>query len=302
MADPFGSFLIAMITSGILAYPTLLWLRRAQVVGLISPYLPESHQEKRTTPTMAGIFVVAGIVFSALISPGLRGGVEVATLLFLFTLIGVLDDWMVPRFRKKRGLSWKAKLGLQVLAVALFLTLFRKPEMGWEMLLSKGFFILMFSNAVNFTDGLDGLATALLILAVAPFVVWQEMYEGTAGWIPAAMAGALLPFLAINAPPAKAFMGDAGSLPIGALYGYVFASSPWQTSLAPWLVSGIFLVELWLVPIQLAAVKAFGRRVFPATPIHHGFEVLGIPETKIVWWFVCAQIFLCVLALRVGLG
>ncbi len=300
MVDAFASFWVAMITSALLAYPTLVWLRRARVVGVISPYLPETHQEKKATPTMGGLFVVAGICVSALLVPDIRQGIEVITLLLLFALVGIIDDGVVPRFWGKRGLSWKAKLGLQVLATAVFLALFRKPDAGWVSIGMTGFFLLMFCNAINFTDGLDGLVSALLILSMVPFVVWQGASGGNMGWIPSAMAGALIPFLMVNAPPAKAFMGDAGSLPMGALYGYLFAYSPWQTSFAPWVVSGIFLVELGLVPLQLASVKVLKRRIFPATPIHHSFEVLGVPETKVVWWFVCVQIILCVLALGVG--
>lgn len=301
MANTFDSFWVATLASALLAYPTLISLRKLRIQSAISPHLPESHHRKSATPTMAGLFVIAGICVSAVVSANLEEGGEVITLLLLFTLIGVVDDWVVPRFWQKRGLTWKMKLCLQILATILFIVLFRKPDVEWSALILTGFFIIAFSNAINLTDGLDGLAASLLILAMVPFVVWQETRETGTAWIPAATAGALIPFLAVNAPPAKAFMGDAGSLPLGALCGYLFASSPWQTNLGPWLVTGIFLIELGLVPLQLTAVKLLGRRIFPATPIHHGFEMLGVPETKIVWWFVCGQILLCVLALEVSL-
>jgi phospho-N-acetylmuramoyl-pentapeptide-transferase len=115
-----------------------------------------------------------------------------------------------------------------------------------------------------------------------------------------AIIGSLIPFLFYNAPPASIFMGDVGSLPLGATYGILFSFSDWQQSLWPWIVSSIFIIELVLVPIQIIAVKTIKRRIFPATPIHHAFEVKGWPESKIVWTFILIQVVLISIVLIIG--
>jgi phospho-N-acetylmuramoyl-pentapeptide-transferase len=112
-----------------------------------------------------------------------------------------------------------------------------------------------------------------------------------------AAIGALIPFLALNAPPAKLFMGDVGALGLGAIVGVCFASSPWRTDVWPWIAYVILILELVLVPVQIASVKLTRKRIFPATPIHHGFEKIGWPESRVLWTFLLAQAIVSVAAL-----
>lgn len=239
--------------------------------------------------------MLGGLV-AALGYVGMAHGLFLAPLLVLivgFGIIGFIDDYLVPKYSSKRGLGWLPKLVLQVLVVAVFCSLFAFSS--WS--LWSGFFILFFANAVNFADGLDALAASLLIVALMPFTIYFAM--GGFNWaiVCAALVGALLPFLVANAPPALVFMGDLGALSLGGLYGYIFAQSPWQSVAWPWVTSVIFILELVFVPMQIASVKTLRRRIFPATPIHHGFEKMGWPESRVLWVFLSAQIALSAFSL-----
>lgn len=275
------------------SYPILGLLRRLRAESIISRYAPEAHQSKQGTPSMGGIITLFGcfVAFIVMLSRGTAEGVgAVVWLLFAFAVVGLLDDFVVPRITGKRGIGWIPKLGLQLIAAApLFFTL------PLDVAVSVAFWALFFANAVNFSDGLDALAASLLLLTLPVLALLLAWSAESA--IALAVCGGLLPFLLLNAPPARVFMGDVGALSFGATYGYLFAQADWQRSLAPWVLSLVFIVELVLVPIQIVAVKTIGRRVFPATPIHHAFEVRGWPESRVVWTFLVAQAVLSALVL-----
>lgn len=290
------AFWLAFVTSALLSWPVLTLLRRMKSESVISPYAPDGHQQKKGTPNMGGIFVVIAVLI-ALTAAGFLGsqtGLCVIILVVGFALIGFLDDFVVPKATSKRGLGWLPKLLLEF-AVASAIPLL----LGWEPSnLLAAFFVVFFANAVNFADGLDALAGSLLIFAAIPFLVFSASNGGGLPLLSISAAmGALLPFLALNAPPAKIFMGDVGSLPLGALFGFWFVSAPWDARPWPWIASLVFSLELLLVPIQIAAVKTIKRRVFPSTPIHHSFEVLGWPESRVLWTFIIAQLTLSAAAL-----
>lgn len=239
---------------------------------------------------MGGLFVVIAVIFALLTATGVSDRSVIGIIYIAgFAAIGLLDDLIVPRWTGKRGLGWIPKLVLQMMVVAV-------PALiqGIDgMTLAGAFWILCCVNAVNFADGLDGLAGSLLLVALVPFIVHFSMdSRPELAAMGAAVAGGVLPFLVINAPPAKLFMGDLGALALGGAYGYLFASSPWDSEPWPWLVSLIFVLELVLVPVQILAVKTIRRRIFPATPIHHAFEVRGWPESKVTWCFILAQVVL----------
>jgi phospho-N-acetylmuramoyl-pentapeptide-transferase len=284
-------FWLAFGVSAVLSWPSLILLRRVGVVSLISKYAPEAHQTKKGTPNMGGIFVVLGA--SAALIPVSSAGLLV---LLGFALIGFLDDFVVPRVTSKRGLGWVPKLVLELVVVSAFVVLAGVDANS----ITAAFFVLFFANAINFADGLDALAATLLIVSLIPFCLFFLATGNTAGIaMSLGIPGALIPFLFLNAPPAKIFMGDVGALALGAVYGLLFSASPWQSSFWPWVVSFIFIVELILVPIQIAAVKTIGRRVVPATPVHHSFEKIGWPESKVVWTFAATQLLLSAVAITV---
>lgn len=287
------SLWVSFVAAAVASYPILWLLRRLRAESIISRFAPEAHQSKQGTPSMGGLITLFGcaVVFVVLVlrDQDTLAGVGFGQL-FAFALIGFVDDYLVPRATGKRGIGWVPKLGLQLVAVApLFFTLPLHQASG------MAFWVIFFANAVNFTDGLDGLAGSLLLLTLPVLAMLL-------GWSPQslvalAVCGGLLPFLFLNAPPARIFMGDVGALSFGAAYGYLFAHTDWTRSPAPWTLSLVFILELVLVPIQILAVKTVGRRVFPATPIHHAFEVRGWPESRVVWTFLLVQVVLSALLL-----
>ncbi len=289
------SFVIALVVSGFLAPWILRTLIRLKSQQTISAHVQE-HAHKQGTPTMGGLIIIAGFLVSALVVQGQKAIVPIL-LVALFAIIGFVDDFVVPRMAKgKRGLGWKQKLGMQILGTILIA---RIGTDNWTIIGLVLFFVLFFSNAYNFADGMDALAGTLAILIVIPLAIFSDL-SGLRSFTPslmAALAGAMIPFLFYNAPPARVFMGDVGSLPIGALIGYTFVEIPvrsihlhWGLYVLPLFVLALVLIaELVPVPIQIASVKLRGKRVFPKTPIHHAFQDAGWPETRVVWMFLLTQ-------------
>lgn len=287
------SFWVSFGAAAVASYPILGLLRRLRAESIISRFAPETHQSKQGTPSMGGIITLFGcsVAFIAMLARGKGDGIGAAVwLLFAFAFVGLLDDFVVPRLTGKRGIGWMPKLALQLIAVSpLFFYMPLADAVG------VAFWVLFFANAVNFADGLDGLAASLLLLTLPVLALLLGWSAESA--VALAVCGGLLPFLFLNAPPARVFMGDVGALSFGATYGYLFAHAEWQRSVAPWALSLVFILELVLVPIQIGAVKTIGRRVFPATPIHHAFEMRGWPESRVVWAFLIAQVALSALVL-----
>lgn len=315
--------LASLVGAGIaapLVFKMLVKLKSAQNV---SAHL-EGHQHKQGTPTMGGIIILIGL----LCGMACTWRAEYLGLLVLilgFAAVGFADDYLVPKLKPgSRGLSWMPKLGLEIGAAvgAAFLT-------GWTDPLQMGLFVflvLFLSNAYNFSDGLDTLAGGLAVILCLGFVLWNVRQSGPDGehilymrifdgksemqvLIAAALGMACLPFLFYNAPPARVFMGDVGALPIGAVFAFLVASildSPMQSGMGfpmhiagpMMLMLGIMLAEIIPVPLQIFWVKVFKKRAFNfKTPIHHAFEDLGWPHTRIVWMFHLVQAVLVVLAL-----
>jgi phospho-N-acetylmuramoyl-pentapeptide-transferase len=331
-------FWVALLTSLVVAFPIYRMLLAMKSRQTVSQYAPEGHQLKQGTPTMGGIIIVAGILASliyggvrGILSPGFFGAALI--LLVGFALIGFVDDFVVPRLIKgKRGLGWKQKIVMQFVVAALaigYLT-------HWQLSVTAAaylFIILFLSNAYNFADGLDALAgTLLVILAGGLLALGQFSSTGPENRVLLhALIGATIPFLFMNAPPAKIFMGDVGSLPIGALFGLVFSSliippgngwtfyTPYSTLtsgnlgsdgsqfqplmfVACLVVGFVMIAELVPVPMQIFWVKVFKRKLFPYTPIHHAFEKAGWPESRVVWTFALTQLVLAVIAFSLLTG
>ncbi|MDQ2986344.1 MAG: hypothetical protein M3R13_06430 [Armatimonadota bacterium] len=318
---PFGPFWMALLISALLGWPMLLVLRRLRAHASISQYTPE-HAGKAGTPSMGGIApLLAMIVTVWLVSITSNAYLETVEVgpdfhwpieqfrailigLFGFGLLGFVDDFLIPRFLSgKRGLGWTQKLLAQLAVVSLMVGALGLGSI--QLSLTVGFIILFFANAVNFSDGLDGLCGGLLILSTVFYMT------GIVGFAAMAMVGALVPFMFLNAPPAKIFMGDVGALPFGATYGVMFATALIDQSEIHSLtyvicvlvtISLIFILELALVPIQLFWVKVFKRRLIPASPVHHSFEKLGWPETRITAIFLLIQFILTMIAMSSALG
>jgi len=301
------------------------WLRSFQNGGQpIRTDGPQGHLlTKKGTPTMGGVLMLLGLISSTLLWADLRNGLIWAVLLVTvgYGLLGFWDDWLKVTKRNTKGVSGKTKLVAQAgfgLVAALWITTLMPGELSGKLAMPffKDVMInfgLIFplvamlvmmgaSNAVNLTDGLDGLAIVPVMLAAAVFaliayLVGNRVFadylqlNGVPGTSElavflSAMIGAGLGFLWYNAPPAKVFMGDTGSLSLGGALGAVAVATKHEVVLA--IVGGLFVVETVSVMIQVFWFKRTGRRVFLMAPLHHHFEKKGWAEPTIVirFWII----------------
>ncbi len=292
----------------------IVWLTRRSIGQPIHEDVPEGHMVKAGTPTMGGIAIVAGGVLGYLVSnlyDGVFTWTGIATVGAMAGAggIGFLDDWIKVSRERNLGLDKWAKLGGLLLVAGGFVALMlvrtnvrttisftRWYDLGWEVgkvgwAIWAVLLILGASNAVNLTDGLDGLAAGSAALVFSGYVVigyWVFRQSGVYGIsvgldlavVAAAMMGACAGFLWWNAAPAQIFMGDTGSLAIGTCLAALALSS--STTLLLPILGFLFVLETISVILQVASFRFFGRRIFRMAPIHHHFELMGWPETKII--------------------
>ncbi len=268
---------------------------------------PRTHQRKTGTPTMGGVlFALAPLV--ALFFVPYRATLALAVLIFGCMAIGAVDDLAKIRGAKNRGLRARAKFALTLLVAIAFLLVAPQspvllgigtiPVWAWNLL--SVCVVLATTHAVNLTDGLDGLAggTAVPPLLVLAYVSWaveaSRGFEGMAAIaVTCAMLGAVLAFLLYNRHPARMFMGDTGSLALGAALAGVAILTGAQLLLL--LIGGVFAAETLSVIIQVASYKTTRRRVFRMSPLHHHFELAGWPETVVTARFWIASLLLSLL-------
>lgn len=313
IALPFIVALILSLGAGNVLIPLLRKLKAKQV---ISTDAPKSHLAKGGTPTMGGVIILVGVFLTALLVSQRATPLSWAVLLttFAFGLIGFLDDFLIVQRGKNLGLRAREKLALQFAVAIVFA--------GWMLLFSTGIFapeqakdgkrLLLFgyhvllmvglSNAVNLTDGLDGLAagvslpvwTALALLGTA----WTANDWALVGFC-AAFAGATLGYLWYNAHPAQVFMGDTGSLAIGG--GMAAVAIGLQLEWIVLVAALVHLVEAASVTLQVISFKTTGKRIFKMSPLHHHFELCEWPETRIVARFAIASSLCAAAALAIYL-
>jgi phospho-N-acetylmuramoyl-pentapeptide-transferase len=296
-------FLATALATGLLGCWVVPMLRAFKTGQFIRKEGPQAHLKKAGTPTMGGIFFIPVAVVVALLATGFAQDViAVSALTLAYGAIGWLDDWQVLRLRSNQGISPKTKLGLQIILAVLFclwvlttqpldittvaLPLGLAVPLGLLFWPLAGFVLVAESNATNLTDGLDGLmggtgAVAFLGLAA----VTAPTNPGLMAFC-AAMSGACLGFLLHNRNPAKVFMGDTGSLALGAALGAVGILS--GNLFALLIITLLFFAETLSVIIQVAYFKAtkdangVGKRFFKMAPLHHHFELSGWSETQVV--------------------
>ena len=314
------AFFIGLFLTLFLMPRFIAWAQRSARVQPINEYV-SAHQGKAKTPTMGGIVFVTSTVIASLLTANIMNPFVIGALLTLifYAYIGFTDDWgKIRGANNLAGLSARAKLTLQIIfgiAIGLFLiyvakldTGFYVPfiksslfDMGWG---SVAFWVLVMiatSNAVNLTDGLDGLATvpsifALLSLsiivyivgnaALAHYLLMPKIPAGEVVIIAAALMGSLIGFLWFNCHPAQVFMGDSGSLTIGAFIAYMAIIGKSEVLLI--LIGLIFVIETVSVILQVGSYKLRKKRVFLMTPIHHHFEMKQWAENKIIvrFWII----------------
>ena len=318
-----GAVLTALLVSVLFGPPMIRWLRKLNVGQYVRDDGPQTHQSKVGTPTMGGLLIIVSIVIAVVLWSDLTNPylwvVLFATL--AFGGIGFVDDYRKVVKKRSKGLKAKHKIGLQILtALMIGMFLYIYPDDPYATRLTVPFFktltinLLWFyipfvvvvivgsSNAVNLTDGLDGLAAGLVGIAATANAVL--VYIGghkiisdylKIQYIPGsgelaifcgALVGAGLGFLWYNAHPAEVFMGDVGSLSLGGALGTLAVVTKHELILV--VVGGIFVVEAISVMLQVASYKMTGKRIFKMAPIHHHFEQLGWPESKVVirFWIV----------------
>lgn len=305
--------LIAFAISAILGPVAIPFLRKLKV-GQTEREELKSHWSKTGTPTMGGLMILAGILITSLFF--VREYPKIIPILFLtvgFGVIGFLDDYLKVVLKRPDGLLAWQKMLLQIVVTGIFTFYMQNfTNISLQMLIpfSSGkyldlgpaaipllFFIVIGTvNGVNFTDGLDGLASSVTVLVATFFTVTAVGTESGIEPITCAVAGSLLGFLLFNVYPAKVFMGDTGSLALG---GFVAASAYMlQMPLFLPIVGFIYMAEVISVIMQVAYFKiSHGKRIFRMAPIHHHFELCGWPETRIVEVFSIVTALLSLLAL-----
>lgn len=276
---------------------------------------PESHKIKGGTPTMGGlVFILASVIAVYLTEPNyiFSPTVGLITLVFVgYGLIGFIDDYLIVVKKTNLGLSAPKKYLLQSILAIIFYLLADHFLPGFtteivipvaHMTIDLGIFypILIYfmftatSNGVNLSDGLDGLATGLSMVAIAPFVIFGLMHKNMEVVIYGiSVIGALVGFMMYNYHPAKIFMGDVGSLSLGGLIAVLAILTKQELLLI--LIGGVFVVETLSVIIQVISFKLTGKRVFKMAPLHHHFELLGWAEQQVVisFWlggFICGMV------------
>lgn len=276
---------------------------------------PQSHQKKSGTPTMGGLMILAGITLGTIAG----AGTNPAALLALFVVlghgaIGFLDDYIKVVKKRNLGLRAREKLAGQLIMAAA-VTFIGNRWMGistelWlpfttaTVDLGVFYYILVFfvlvgtTNAVNLTDGLDGLATGTVAVAAVTYaIVCVSLGKAALAAFCAATAAAAVAFLRFNAHPARVFMGDTGSLALGG--ALAAAAILTKTELLLIVIGGVFVVEALSVIIQVISFQTTGRRVFRMSPLHHHFELGGWAETKVVRVFWLASAVSSVVALLI---
>ncbi|MCU0695301.1 MAG: phospho-N-acetylmuramoyl-pentapeptide-transferase [Myxococcaceae bacterium] len=350
---------VSSLVVGMLVGPRLIErLRIAQYgVSNVREDTPESHQKKKGTPTLGGTLILIGIFVGTLLFADLRSRVVLVALLMTFgyAFTGFLDDWLKLSKRNSKGLAGRYKIVLQTgfflvsvfgllcdwsggaphllidtkLTVPFVPTRYANPDLGWLYVFFAWIVVVGTSNAVNLTDGLDGLAIAPTMIASFVFVVLcyvagttveiadVEVVNGSRQLVGvpvhqylgiakvdggaelavfcAAIIGAGISFLWFNAYPASVFMGDVGSLALGGALGTVAMLS--KNEFVSAIIHGVFLVEALSVMIQVVSFKTTGKRVFKMAPLHHHFEKAGMSETKIVIRFWIVSVLLAGVAL-----
>ena len=274
---------------------------------------PKSHQKKAGTPTFGGvIFILASIVVTLILCKDYKGeGMAALYSLIIFGLIGLTDDILKKLHKKNEGLKPMGKLFLLLIASCAFAIYgYNTLSIGSSIyipLLNTSvdiklmyipfiiFYYLCTTNAVNLTDGLDGLcSTVTIIVMIFLLILSFSLGHYSLSIFCSIMVGCLLAFLIFNAFPAKIIMGDTGSLALGGAVATV--AMILKLPLIIIIIGGIYVIETLSVIIQVASFKLLGKRVFKMAPIHHAFELSGFHETKIVTIFSVITILLCLIA------
>lgn len=307
-------FLITVLLSPLF----IPFLRRLKFGQSIREEGPQSHLKKSGTPTMGGIMILLSITITSLVMTGKFGEPTVKTYLLLmvtlgFGLLGFLDDFIKVVMKRNLGLTSLQKLIGQIIISVVFYFVLQQMEfstevhipltnlsidLGWMYVFFIIFWLVGFSNAVNLTDGLDGLLSGTAAIAFGAFAVlaWNlSQFEISIFSI--AVSGAVLGFLVFNAHPAKVFMGDTGSLALGGAIAAIAILTKLEIVLI--IIGGVFVVETLSVILQVISFKTTGRRIFRMSPLHHHYELVGWSEWRVVVTFWTVGLLCAILGIYI---
>jgi phospho-N-acetylmuramoyl-pentapeptide-transferase len=281
---------------------------------------PQSHIHKKGTPTMGGISFILAIVVALIIAMFLNSENIKYYLLFIYTtvsfaIIGYIDDMLIVVKKKNDGLSPRKKLLLQIVFSLIFYILvslvydnvnfIEIPIINYQLNISYLYLLFVifwqtgFSNAVNLTDGLDGLATSVTIITTSTFVLLAYKENNFPVLVFClSIVGALLGFLLFNKKPAKIFMGDTGSLALGGILAAI--SIILHKEIVFLFIGLVYILETLSVIIQVAYFKKTGKRIFKMSPLHHHFELTGYGEVKTVYIFVIIAVISSAIGYFIG--
>ena len=299
-------------------------LRKFNFGQNVSLTIGERHLKKNGTPTMGGLIFIIPVIVSIILL-WIRGSItmnpNLIILIFVFiayALLGFVDDYLKIKFKNNKGIPISTKFVAQMVIAIVFFYIFMSNggksaieisslgihlELGWVFGLFILFLLVGTSNAVNITDGLDGLAGGLSVIAFLAYGIitwnttWLEGYQEIAIFC-FILVGALLGFLLYNTNPAKVFMGDLGSLALGGALATIAIITRHELSLA--LIGGVFVVETLSSAIQIIAIRKFNKKVFKMAPLHHHFEQLGWNERDIVKLFWVIGMLIAMAAITYG--
>lgn len=316
--------MLGFVLSLIAAVILIPILKKLKVGQSVSKLINERHLKKDGTPTIGGlIFIIPTIIIMVILH--LRGSIEfnanLIILMFVFLAYGALgfvDDFLKVKFHNNKGLSIVSKLIFQTIIALVFYIIYRNNGGDSNLVISSlgidwslgwvfGIFILLVlvgtTNAVNISDGLDGLAGGLSVVAILAYGViawgskWILGYQEIAIFA-FVLTGAILGFLVFNTHPAKVFMGDTGSLALGGALATIAILTKHELSLL--LIGDVFVIETLSSAIQIIAIRKFHKKVFLKAPLHHHFEELGWEETDIVKLFWVVGLFLAMVGIIYG--
>ncbi len=305
------SVLITVVTGPVL----IPWLHRLKFGQQILEDGPKWHMKKSGTPTMGGIMFIIAVTVSTLIAILIKKDVKLAVMLIItlgYGIIGFIDDYVKVVKKRNMGLTASQKFLLQAVLSFIYILVLRftgeltseiiipfinhTVTMPWWLYFVFVMFVVCGTvNAVNLTDGLDGLAAGITVIVSLFFALAAMAFgDSSAGYMSSAVMGGCVGFLFFNKYPAKVFMGDTGSLFLGGAISVIAVGLEMPLILV--IAGFVYLFETLSVILQVASFKLTGKRIFKMAPIHHHFEMCGWKENKIVLVFSAVTVILCVLA------
>jgi len=309
-------FVISLTIVMIAMPPFIKYLKKLSFKQSVSEYALEDDKKKAGTPIMGGIlFIIVPIIVSVLSSPKSFTDIDTWIVILAFAgygIIGFVDDYLIAVKKNNDGLTPIQKFAMQILLAVIFFAIYRShaqleitlPFVSQPVNLGWGYFILVLfmfagsSNAVNLTDGMDGLSSGVSIIALIPYTVICLLQKRIGLSIfDFSLIGALLGYLYYNKKPARVFMGDTGSLALGGVLAGLAMIT--KTELLLIVIAAVPVIETVCVLIQQVAVRTGHKKVFVYTPIHYAFRIKGMPETTIVLMFWAVEAVFAALGLLI---